>query len=62
MEAYYQHQSVSTYFAGHYHQQGIGFGVLAAGIGRAAMPIAKRICGLLLRRLEENFYRQHSNC
>ena len=62
MEAYYQQQSVSIYFAGHYHQRVSGFGALAAGIGRAAIPIAKKICGLSLRRLEENFYTQHPNC
>ena len=60
MEAYYQQQSVSPYFAGHYRQRGSGFGALAAGIGRAAIPIAKIFCGLLLKRLEENcLYRQH---
>ena len=42
MEAYYQQQSVSPYFAGHYRQRGSGFGALAAGIGRAAIPIAKK--------------------
>ena len=33
MEAYYQQQSVSSYFAGHYRQRGSRFGALAAGIG-----------------------------
>ena len=42
MEAYYQQQSVSPYFAGHYRQRGSGFGALAAGIGRAAIPITKK--------------------
>ena len=42
MEAYYQQQSVSPYFAGDYRQRGSGFGALAAGIGRAAIPIAKK--------------------
>ena len=42
MEAYYQQQSISPYFAGHYRQWGCGFGALAAGIGRAAIPIAKK--------------------
>ena len=52
MEAYYQQQSVSPYFAGHYCQRGSGFGALAAGIERVAIPIAKK--------LEENcLYRQH---
>ena len=42
MEAYYQQQSVSPYFSGHYRQRGSGFGALAAGIGRAALPIARK--------------------
>ena len=32
MDAYYQQQSVSPFFAGHYRQRGIGFGALAARI------------------------------
>ena len=51
MEAYYQHQSVSPYIVGHYRQRVSGFGALAAGIGRAAIAIAKKFCGLLLKRL-----------
>ena len=42
MEAYYQQQSVSPYFSGHYRQRGSVFGALAAGIGRAALPIARK--------------------
>ena len=43
MEAYYQQQSVSPYILGHYRQRGgSGFGALAAGIGRAALPIARK--------------------
>ena len=43
MEAYYQQQSVSPYFSGHYHQRGSGFAALAAGIERAALPIVRKI-------------------
>ena len=42
MEAYYQQQSVSPYFSGHYRQRGSDFGALAAGIGTAALPIARK--------------------
>ena len=42
MEAYYQHQSVSPYFSGHYRQRGSCFGALAAGIDRAALTIARK--------------------
>ena len=43
MEDYNQHQSVSSYFSGHYRRRGSGFGALAADIGRAALPIARKI-------------------
>ena len=42
MEAYYQQQTVSPYFSGHYRQRGSGFGALAAGIRRAALSIARK--------------------
>ena len=42
MEAYYQQQSVSPYFSSHYRQRGSGFGALAAGVGRAALSIARK--------------------
>ena len=44
MEAYYQQQSVSTYFSGHYHQRGSDLGASAAGIGRPALPIPRKFC------------------
>ena len=43
MEVFYQQQSVSPYFSGHYRQRGSSFGALAAGIGGAALPIARKI-------------------
>ena len=42
MKAYYQQQSVSPYFLGLYRQRGSAFGASAAGIGRAALPIARK--------------------
>ena len=44
MEAYYSSQaSQSTpHFSGHYRQRGSGFGALAAGIGRVALPLARK--------------------
>ena len=41
MEAYYHQQSVSRYFPGQYRQRGSDFAALSAGIGRAALPIAR---------------------
>ena len=31
------------HFSGHYRQRGSGFGALAAGIGRVALPLARKI-------------------
>ena len=42
MEAYYEQQSVSPFFSGHYIQRGSSFGALAAGFYRAALPIARK--------------------
>ena len=51
MEAYYQQQSISPYFSGHYRQRGSGFGALAAGIGRAALPIARKFLWPVAKRI-----------
>ena len=60
MEAYYQQQSVSPYFAGHYRQRGSGFGALAAAIGSAAIPIAKKFLWPVAKRIgRELFVRRH---
>ena len=50
MEAYYQQQSVPPYFSGHYGQRGSGFGALTAGIGRAALPIARKFLWLVAKK------------
>ena len=51
MEACYQQQSVSPYFSGRYRRRGSGFGILAAGIGRAAMPIASKFLWPLAKNI-----------
>ena len=44
MDSYYTNQaSALPYFSGHYRQRGSGFGALASGIGRIALPIARKI-------------------
>ena len=58
MEAYYQQQSVSPYFAGHYRQRGSGFGALAAGIGRAAVPIAKNFLWPVAKKIGRELFVQ----
>ena len=43
MDSYYANQATSLpQFSGHYRQRGRGFGALAAGIGRVALPLARR--------------------
>ena len=51
MEAYYQQQSISPYFSGHYRQRGSRFGALAAGIGRAGLPIARKVLWPAAKRI-----------
>ena len=43
MESYYTNQaSALPYFSGHYRQRGSGFGALACGIGRIALPLVRK--------------------
>ena len=44
MEAYYSNEASQSmpHFSGHYRQRGSGFGALAAGIGRVALPLARK--------------------
>ena len=44
MEAYYSNQASQSmpHFSGHYRQRGSGFRALAAGIGRVALPLARK--------------------
>ena len=53
MEAYYNDQaSISIpHFSGHYRQRGSGFGALAAGIGRVALPLARGIIWPAAKRI-----------
>ena len=41
MDAYYHNQATMPHFSGHYRQRGSGFGALAMGIGRVALPLAQ---------------------
>ena len=43
MEQYYAKQASLPHFSGHYRQRGSGFGALAAGIGRVAIPFARGV-------------------
>ena len=53
MEAYYSNQASQSmpHFSGHYRQRGSGFGALAAGIGRVALPLARKIIWPAAKRI-----------
>ena len=42
MDSYYHNQARLPHFSGHYRQRGSGFGALALGIGRVALPLARK--------------------
>ena len=42
MDAYYTGQAVLPHFTGYSRQRGSGIGSLAAGVGRVALPFAKK--------------------
>lgn len=43
MDDYYSNQSALPHFSGNYRQRGSGFGALAAGIGRFAIPLVRKV-------------------
>ena len=53
MEANYSNQASKSMpqFSGHYRQRGSGFGALAAGIGRFALPLARKIIWPAAKRI-----------
>ena len=42
MDAYYHNPATMPHFSGHYRQRGSGFGALAMGTGRVALPLARK--------------------
>ena len=52
MDSYYANQATSLpHFSGHYRQRGSGSGALAAGIGRVALPLARRFISPTAKRI-----------
>ena len=51
MEAYYHNQATMPHFSGHYRQRGSGFGALAMGIGRVALPLARKFIVPAVKRI-----------
>ena len=57
MEAYYNNQASQSmpHFSGHYRQRGSGFGALAAGIGRVALPLARKFLWPAAKKIGRDF-------
>ena len=53
MDAFYHNQATLPHFSGHYRQRGIGFGALAMGIGRFALPLAHNFTIPVAKRIEK---------
>ena len=53
MEAYYQNQATMPHFPGHYRQRVSGFDALALGIGRVALPLARKLIVPAAKRIEK---------
>ena len=59
MDSYYANQAKSLpHFSGHYRQRGSGIGSLAAGIGRAALPLAGRFLLPTAKRIGKELLKQ----
>ena len=59
MDSYYANQVTSLpHFSGHYRQRGSGFGALAAGIGRVALPLARRFILPAAKRIGRELLKQ----
>ena len=59
MDSYYANQATSLpHFSGHYRQRGSGVGALAAGIGRVALPLARRFILTTAKRIGKELLKQ----
>ena len=59
MDSYYANQVTSLpHFSGHYRKRGSGFGALAAGIGRVALPLARRFILPAAKRIGRELLKQ----
>ena len=58
MDSFYANQAMSLpHFSGHY-QRGSGFGALAAGIDRVALPLARRFILPTAKRIGKELLKQ----
>ena len=53
MEAYYHNQATMAHFSGNYRQRGSSFGALAMGIGRVALPLARKFIVPAAKRIRK---------
>ena len=53
MEIYYHNQATMPHFSGHYRQRGSSFGALAMGIGRVALPLARKFIVPAAKRIRK---------
>ena len=60
MEAYYHNQATMPHFSGNYRQRGSGFGALAVGIGRVALPFARKFIVPAAERIGKELLVQHN--
>ena len=59
MDSYYANPATSLpHFSGHYRHRGSGFGALAAGIGRVALPLARRFILPTAKRIGKELLKQ----
>ena len=59
MDSYYANQATSLpHFSGNYRQRRSGFGALAAGIGRVALPLARRFILPTVKRIGKELLKQ----
>ena len=59
MDSYNASQATSLpHFSGHYRQRGSVFGALAAGIGRVALPLARRFILPTAKRIGKELLKQ----
>ena len=58
MEAYYHNQATMPHFSGHYRQRGRGFGALAMGIGRVALPLVRKCIVPAAKRIGKELFVQ----
>ena len=58
MEHYYAQQALLPHFSGLARQRGSGFGSLAAGVGRVALPFAKKYLLPAVKSIGKEFVSQ----